>query len=65
MRVSRRPPRTRLAPTLHTSPHSFLVATRELTPVGGRGALQIRAGTISTNDFKVGVNVEVDNARGR
>ncbi|EEH53136.1 uncharacterized protein MICPUCDRAFT_52036 [Micromonas pusilla CCMP1545] len=27
-----------------------------------RGALTIRAGTISTNDFKVGVNVEVDNA---
>ena len=46
----------------HMSPRSSLVATRRPTPVGGRGALQVRAGTISTNDFKVGVNVEVDNA---
>jgi translation elongation factor P len=64
-RASRRPPRTRLA----LSRDSFalaltppLVTTHRPAPVGGRGALQVRAGTISTNDFKVGVNVEVDNA---
>ena len=39
----------------------FLRHPRRTAP-GSRGALQVRAGTISTNDFKVGVNVEVDNA---
>uniref|UniRef100_A0A7S0X569 Elongation factor P n=1 Tax=Mantoniella antarctica TaxID=81844 RepID=A0A7S0X569_9CHLO len=36
------------------------VSTRRAS--ASRGALQVRAGTISTNDFKVGTNVEVDNA---
>jgi hypothetical protein len=29
---------------------------------GSRGALQVRAGTISTNDFKVGTSIEVSSA---
>mmetsp|Transcript_13279 Transcript_13279/g.49659 ORF Transcript_13279/g.49659 Transcript_13279/m.49659 type:complete len:224 (+) Transcript_13279:56-727(+) len=48
----------------HSSAAAFKPALRRPTPVGAthRGSLQIVSGTISTNDFKIGVNVEVNNA---
>ena len=64
-RVSRFYAIQRFALALTPSPEpavSRTLTTCRPSAVGGRGALQVRAGTISTNDFKVGVNVEVDNA---
>ena len=44
----------------HTSPIRF--SSRRAGRARRRPRRQVRAGTISANDFKVGVNVEVDNA---